>query len=190
MEALGLLIFEIVKISILSGIYSALILLFLIVVTSYMINNLSKWLNKYKIPLWCSIGVIISVRLFMYMFSYNGDHGLGDSAIIPIGNYKVVNQIDGVSTYIQNKTGNQVDIQNFTFDKNNLYGKVKKEINDTTMGDFIVWNLNTDRWKYFNSNVEYLNAAKINGYPQLNKFNDFDYYYGNYWRGWRFWLLP
>jgi len=189
MEVLGHLIFEIVKISILSSIYSALILFILIAVTFYTIGSLSKWLYKYKIPLLCCFGFIIFIRLFIYMFSYNGDHGLGDSATIPIGNYQVVHQIDGVSAYIQNKTGDQISIKNFTFDKYNLYGEVKKELNDT-VGDFVVWNLKTDKWKYYNRDIEYLNAAKSNGYPQLNKFNDFDYYYGNYWNGWRFWLLP
>ncbi len=190
MEALAHLIFEIIKISILASVYSALILLLLTAVTFHTINSFSKWLYKYKLPLFCSIGFIISVGLFVYMFTYNGDHGFGDSATVPIGNYKVVNQIDGTSTYIQNAKGEQVSIKNFAFDNNNLYGEVKKEPNDTTTGIFVVWNLKTDQWKYYNSTVEYLRAAKTNGYPPLNKFSNFDYCYDNYWRGWRFWLLP
>ncbi|MBK9247662.1 MAG: hypothetical protein IPM69_06000 [Ignavibacteria bacterium] len=123
------------------------------------------------------------------MFTYFGDHGLGDSARVPVGHFKVVRQINGSDTYLQNSKGEQLGIKNFTFDNDNLFAETQKEFNGEK-GDYIVWDLRTDSWTYYKTETDYLVAAKQNNYPVPDNFKEFGEFYKRHWQGWRFWTLP
>lgn len=189
MEVLFHFIFELIKISILGSIYATLILVIFKIVGNY---NPDSWfdrvLNK-KLRLWFLSGFIISVGLFLFMFTYFGDHGLGDSAKVPVGHFQVVNQINGNASYIVNNKGNQLGIKNFTFDGKNLYAETDKEFNGED-GDYVIWDLKSDKWTFYKTQEDYIKFAKQNNYPLPNKFEDFLKFYNRHWNGWRFWLLP
>lgn len=189
MEVLFHFIFELVKISILGCIYATLILLTFKIIAYYKPDSWFDKVSRKKLRLWYLSGLIISVGLFIFMFTYFGDHGLGDSARVPIGHFKVVRQINSSDTYLQNSHGDQLGIKNFTFDNNNLYAETKREFNGEN-GDYVVWNLRTERWSYYKTKEDYFKVAKEHNYPLPDSFEEFWKFYKRHWGGWRFWVLP
>jgi hypothetical protein len=189
MEVVFHFIFELVKIAILSSIYAILILLIFRIISYCKPDSWFDRSTKNKPKFWFLSGFIISLGLFFYMFTYFGDHGLGDSASVPIGHFKVVRQANGVDSYIQTSQGDPLGILNFTFDNNRLYAETQRE-NSEKKGDYVVWNLQNDSWAFYKTKTDYLIAVEQNNYPPPEQFKEFWYYYKLHWHGWRFWLLP
>lgn len=187
MAAMGHFIFELIKIAILASIYAAIILLAFRIVGEV---NPDSWANKIsanKKNFWIWSGRIISAALFVFMFSYWGDHGLGDDSYVPIGYFKTVNQSDDMA-YIESK-GKQFNIGDFALSGNKLYAKAERST-DNQDNEYIIWNFKNNNWIFYKTEIDYLLAAKANNYPLPNEFKKFYYYYKDYWGGCRFWLLP
>ena len=72
-------IFELIKISILGCIYASLTLVAFKIIGRYKPDSWFAKASRKKLRLWFLSGLIISVGLFGFMFTYWGDHGLGDS---------------------------------------------------------------------------------------------------------------
>jgi hypothetical protein len=189
MEVMFHFIFQLFKISILSCIYATLILITFLVIGHLKPNSLFKRVSINKFRLWFISGFFTSVTLFFFMFTYFGNHDLGDSAIVPIGHFKTVNQINGDATYVQKSDGSQLGIKNFTFDSDNLYAETQPEFNAGS-NKYVIWNLHTDKWTFLKTDEEYLEAAKRNNYPLPDTFEEFWNFYKRHWSGWRFWVLP
>lgn len=189
MEVLFHAIFELIKISILGSIYATLALIVFKIVAYFKPHSWFNKVSKKKLRFWLSSGFFISFGLVIFMVTYWGDHGLGDNARVPIGHFKTVKQINGDVAYIENKGGEQLGIKNFTFDNDNFYGETQKELNGEK-GDYVVWDLRTDEWKFYKTEEEYIEVANHNNYPKPDKFEDFGNFYSRYWNGLRFWLLP
>ena len=78
-------IFELVKISILGCIYATLTLVTFKIIGRFKPESWFDIVSRKKLRLWFLSGLIASFGLFGFMFTYWGDHGLGDWARIPIG---------------------------------------------------------------------------------------------------------
>jgi O-antigen/teichoic acid export membrane protein len=100
MEGFFHLIFELIKISISGCAYATLTLLIFKIIGHYKPDSWFDSVSKKKLRFWFLSGHVISVGLFFFMFTYYGNHGLGDNARVPVGHFKVVRH--GGSTYIQN----------------------------------------------------------------------------------------
>jgi hypothetical protein len=186
MEVLIHFIFELVKVSMLGSIYALLILLIFLVLGLILPNIWISNLLQSKKNIWFISWGTISLGLFIFMFTYWGDHGLGDSARIPIGKSKAVNY--GGGAYIIAGHGNQISFEKFTFDSNRLYADTCFEMNGQPH-DFIVYDLNTSKVDFYDKS-EYNKIAKENKYPSSDKFEDFWTIYHRHWSGWRLLLLP
>ena len=130
--------------------------------------------------------LLFGLGFFFFMLTYFGNHGLGDGARVPIGDLKVVKQINGENTYIENEHGDQLGIRKFSVDNNHLYAETQKDY-DAEHNDFVIWDLSTDKWNLYKTEEDYMQTGKV---PHPNTFADFWSYYDQYWNGWRFWLLP
>jgi hypothetical protein len=176
-------VFELVKIGILSSVYAAVLLSIMILINKSTNRETILGLVENKRKFWkLSFGIIYAI-LFAFMFTYWGDHGLGDEAYIPIGHFKVVYQSDGNYNYIENARGTQLNIKNFTFDNGHLYAETDDTIN--AKDKYVAWNLLTDNWKFYSTQADLEIAVK-----KSIIFQDFWICYKSYWNGWRFWLLP
>ena len=187
MEVLFHFIFELIKISILASIYATLVIITIKLIGHFKPSSWFTRVLKNGRRLWINSGLIVSIGLFIYMFTYFGDHGLGDSSKVPVGHFKVVKY--GSYSYLQNNSGEQVGISNFTFDSHRLYAQVHDWYGKQN-GKFIIWDLQTDEWTFFKTEENYIEETQNRGYPLPDKFEDFGNHYSRYWNGWRFWLLP
>ncbi len=191
MEVLFHFLFELVKIAILAAIYAALITLLLGALGKYKPGSWFDRIAKKKMRLWFMSGLTISCVLFVFMFSYWGNHGLGDSAKIPIGNGKTVDQINGM-TFIT-PAGYEMetlDIHEFTTTDGFLFAKISSNRPAAVNKEIAIWNLKTNQVEFLDhySDLEIL-KTKNNMQAELT-FQDFQGHYSKYWNGWRFWLLP
>ncbi len=192
MEASFHLIFELFKIVVLASVYSLIIFYFLHSIGKYFPGSWFDRVSQKKLRLWFLSCLVISLLLFVYMFTYWGDHGLGDSARIPLGNGKAVDQINGTMTYIT-PTGYESEmltIDEFAVTKKYLFAKVADAKTVPSVKEIAVWDLKTD-------GVELLeHYSDIEIFKTKNKitdqltFHSFGNHYAAYWGGWRFWLLP
>ena len=151
-----------------------------------------SWLGNVaqrKFNLWFSLEIIISVGLFIFMFTYWGNHGLGDTAIVPVGHFQIVTKRDSEFPFIVNKNGDRVDIKLFTFDNDNLYAETQNRDNETT-GNYVVWNLKNDEMQFYKTKENYITESKRSTYLQPDKFLDFWVIYEKHWGTWKRYLLP
>lgn len=187
--ALFHLIFELIKISILSCIYASLILLIFKIIANYKPNSWCDRISKKKLKFWFSIGLYISIFLFFFMFSHFGDHGLGDSARIPIGHSKAIQEVDGVQAYIQDEGPiSMIEIEQFKITDDFVYGYISEE-NGNYEGSYFIYDLVNNSIKTFSKESDYINSLKTKNLDN-NDYKDFSKYYDQYWKGWRLWLLP
>jgi hypothetical protein len=192
MEALFHLIFELFKIVIIASVYSLIILCFLYSIGKYFPGSWFDKVSQKKLHIWFLNCLVISLLLFAFMFTYWGDHGLGDSARIPLGQGKAVGQINGAMTYITpiSYESETLTIEEFAVTKKYLFAKVTDSRTIPSAKEIAVWNLKTN-------GVEFLeHYSDIEIFKTKNKiteqliFLSFGNHYAVYWGGWRFWLLP
>ena len=90
MEAAGHFVFMVFKIAILASIYALITLVLLSLLAKfYKVDYFTKILRNKKLS-WFGLGFIISTLLLIYSFTYWGNHGLGDSARVPVGYWHAV----------------------------------------------------------------------------------------------------
>ncbi len=181
-------IFEIFKIYFLGAMYTTLIYFAIRWIFDKNSAFYQFFSNVNKTMLWFTTWAIICLILFVYMFSYYGNHGLGDSSRIPIANHNVLYQID-LSSYIEDKRGNTYNIDNFVVTDDFVYGTLD-ELPEEGKTAYFVFDLKLSRIENFENETAF-NAYLISkGLNKNVKYQDFSYYYDQYWSGWRFFLLP
>jgi len=191
MEALFHFIFELIKISILGSIYATVTLLIFKLIGKFRPESWFDRVAKKKLKFWFISGFIISIGLFAFMTTHFGDHGLGDGARIPIGHFREIGEINGTQAYIQDIDDGiyALDIDEFFITDDFVYGKTGVH-NENYEGDFFIYDLDKNELKTYNSDNEYFKDLAKNELYKDVELKDFNYYYRQYWSGWRFWLLP
>lgn len=188
MEAISHFIFELVKISILGCIYATLILLTFKIIAQYKPKSWFDLISREKLRLWFLSWFSTSLALFIFMFTYWGDHGLGDSARIPIGYWRAIEETNGTQAYIQNNGRSALGIEKFIIADDYVYG-LTDDINENYEGKYFVYDLADNKVITFIQENEFLNYLTAHNLNTGLEFKDFSYYYKKYWHGWRFWLL-
>jgi len=181
MASLGHFIFELIKIGILSTVYTSVII---------GLINIARWLSDKKFKrkeVFFKTYKWVYATMFVFMFTYWGNHGLGDDSYIPIGHFKTVDQSDLTSYITVNKE--QHRIKSFAIEDNKLFAMHDVSDEDDKIKDFIIWDLKSDKVTSLDSE-KYIVATKQRNYPSIVNFKDFNSSYQTYWNGWRFWLLP
>jgi len=177
--------FVLLKISILGCLYGTFPLLIFIIIRLFKPKLLGH-ISRIKFKIWFYSGLIISFALLIFMFTYWGNHGLGDTSTIPIGHSKVINY--GVAPYID-RSDVQIHFKNFSYDTDKIYAS-SPELTDGRSFDFMIYDIEKDEVKFYITQEDYLIEAKKYNYPTPDKFEDFMTHYGKYWWGWRLILLP
>ena len=130
--------------------------------------------------------------MFSFLFSFWGNHELGDGARIPIGYEKDISNTNGAEYAhikgIQSQDGNDIYTTKFKIYGNEVCGNYESDFFDYSNAYFI-YHLETDLLIEFRTENEYNIYALKNELPKTNEFLSFDDNYENYWFGWRFWLL-
>lgn len=190
MEALFHLIFELVKISILGCIYATLMLAIFKIIGHYKPDSWFSRVSKKKMRLWFSSDLIISVGLFLFMFTYFGDHGLGDSARVPVGHWRAIQEVNGMQAFIQDEGPiSMIEIDKFIVTADFVYG-LSGDATENYDGKFFVYDLANNIVNTFEQEKEYSDFLISKNLDTKPAYKDFNYYYRQYWSGWRFWTLP
>lgn len=189
MESLFHGIFELLKISILSFIYSHLIILIFKSITKTKTGNFYQKIIEPKRRLW----VIIAVLLFFFTTTNIGSHGLGDSANIPISFTKSVSNIDWVDYgTIKNASfadGSTIETTRWKVKSGKLCGEMGSNTKNLNKAYFI-YNIENEQVTEYSNAEEYNKIATNLNLPMSTELLNFQENYTNYWRGWRFWFLP
>jgi hypothetical protein len=191
MEVLFHFVFELFKIALLASAYAIIIVFAVSRIARHRPGGLWCKISAKKTLLWFISGFIISVILFVYMFSYWGNHGLGDFARIPVGHGKSVDQIDAHMTFItaQGFEYEVLCIDKYALTRDFLFVETDRDTNKNDP-ETAAWNLKTNKVMFFRSSGD-MDTFKIRHHIDAElKFQDFRTHYTEYWNGWRFWLLP
>ncbi len=184
MEVLFHFAFQMIKIAILGLFYLGLLLLFIQIPTIAKIPFFQrvKKIRRAKRFIW----VLICFILFVWQFSYWGDHGLGDYSRVPIGFGKEIEQLNYSGMYISpSGYENQMfGIENYSIDNGYCFGSTSEE------NGFYIWDLSTNDVQKISTYEEYENGLRIKNLQSRIVFHNFEEAYDLYWSGWRFWLLP
>jgi hypothetical protein len=189
MESLGHFIFELIKITILGFFYSW-ILFFLY--NRIPENTKPEWCKKVlksKKTLWFGI----SLFLLFYMFTPYGNHGLGDSARIPLNFTKEISNTNwtefGRLNGIKTSCDNDVELTHFIIKNNKLYGNLKSDFYDYN-NSYFIYDLKSEKLQEFENEFSYNEYTRLNSLPKSYELKNFSENYKSYWSGWRFFLLP
>lgn len=183
MSVLFHFIFSLVKIAALATIYSTFILLTVRLISRLSPNSPIDKLTHDKFKFWRSTSCILAAGLFIYSFTYWGDHGLGDSSLIPVGHGQSIYSGDGSFTYFYTADNEQRHIYNYSI-RNGQVCAAQDE------NRYLIYNLRTKELMEFNSKKEYEDYAKTNELPTTDEFKDFIKHYRDHWNGWRATFLP
>ena len=168
-------LFEIVKIALLATGYSAVLFLLL-----YVVAEIPKL--KFKKVRFYAIYRVVAVVLFVFMFTYYGDHGLGDDSRIPIGHWESIRASDGYPYLEMPGHSGQLNIGTFSLSGDIICAEADSGI--------VYYNLRSNRAVTFKREAAYITFANRYKLPLPDEFEDFYKHYREYWGGWRFWLLP
>jgi hypothetical protein len=185
MEVLFHFVFQLVKISIIASVYATILLLLFKQLKKSTPQSWSQKVTADKNKFWFGSWSFIIIILFIWMFTYWGNHGLGDTARIPIGYDREIKQINGEYAFIS-PNGYEIEmfsIESYAVKNNYCTGKAKKNL-------YYIWNLETNDVETVESLVKYKEHTNKLQLPNSGKFIDFQNGYQRFWGGWRFWLLP
>jgi hypothetical protein len=170
MAASAHFLFELIKIAILSAGYAELIMLMCKLIFS------SRYLKFHK------LFFIIYAVLFVFMFTYYGDHGLGDQSKLPIGHWEIVDAGDGYPYFEPGGNKGQIKLEAFLVNEETLCAQTNE--------GYMAYDLVTDKLSAFPDQSSYTVYAEKNNLPLAKSFKNFGAQYAAYWSGWRFWTLP
>jgi hypothetical protein len=177
MAALGHFIFELLKVAILSLLYTGIFLFGRLVLLSLKKKNTVfspiEFNRTYK---------VMYGLLFIFSFTYYGNHGLGDDSYIPLGHGETMEAGDLNAYFSPNGKIAQLQVKAYQVKGNNLCMSVDSGI--------VVYDLNTKQIINFNEISKYNKYAFTHHLPRYIEFLDFFKQYDVYWSGWRFWILP
>ena len=191
MEALVGLIALFIKIAILGSVYATLVVLIIIILAKFFPDRIFEKLLKNKKSLWFTSGFIISILLFGYSFTFWGDHGLGDSARIPLSHFQEIDNTNWIETNIEpvNYPYGAMSIESFTIMEDVVVGTTAVSPVDRPLPYFL-WNVKTNYVTFFKSEEDYIHHASVNHLAMPETFQTFGKNYSDYWNGWRLWMLP
>ena len=189
MESAGHFIFELLKIALLGYVYATLLILLFKTIAQYYPNEHYVAAFQSKKRLWLRI----SAALLFFMFTPWGNHGLGDSARIPVGFTRSVQNINW-NEYarfgsVKSSEGNEIEMTRFKIANNKLCGNLDSDFDDFKNA-FFICDLSNSKMTEFKSQNEYDNHAMQHGLPKADELLSFSDNYSDYWHGWRFFLLP
>ena len=177
MAVLGHFLFEILKIVLLGLIYTTIFFLAWAIISKLRGKNVDfkwyKFLVVYK---------VLAAVLFIFSFTYYGNHGLGDDSYIPLGHGETMSQGDSFAYFVPDGKLNQIHIDTYLVKEDHLCASVDS--------GYMVYNLKNKRLNNFNTELLYNTYASAHNLPATNQFREFEPQYADYWGGWRFWMLP
>ena len=193
MAALFHLIFQLVKISLLASLYALIAVGLISIIPEAWKISFVTTVKSEKKKHWFLFGAIISILLFLFSFTYFGDHGLGDSARIPIGNWETIENINwteyGTLKNRETGKGNQIITTKFKVSNNVLCGNLESHFYDYS-NNYFCFNLKTKELKEYRTESEFNTYVRQNNLPSTSELQRFRQNYSDYWHGIRFVFLP
>jgi energy-coupling factor transporter transmembrane protein EcfT len=193
MEVLFHFIFQLIKIGILASVYSFILIGILLIVGKFKPNDYLKRVKSEKKKYWFSFGFLISIGLFIFSFTYWGNHGLGDGPMIPIGHWETIENTNwteyGYLKRQKTSDGNDIETTQFKVVDDKLCGNLKSWFYDFKNSYFVL-DLKTGKMTEFKTESEFNEYAENNKLPKSNELLSFEQNYRNHWSGIRFLLLP
>ena len=193
MEVLFHFIFQLIKIGILASIYSTIIIGFLLIIGKFKSTEYLNKIKTQKMKSWFSFGFLISIGLFIFSFTYWGNHGLGDGPMIPIGHWETIENTNwneyGYLKGQKTSDGHDIETTKFKVSNEKLCGNLKSWFYKFENSYFVL-DLKTDKMIEFKTESEFNEYAGNNQLPKSNELLTFGENYRNHWSGIRFLFLP
>jgi energy-coupling factor transporter transmembrane protein EcfT len=194
MEAAGHLVFMLIKIAIQASVYALLIIAAISFLAKFLPTAYLKNVVRNKRSSWLGLGFILSTLLLIYSFTYWGNHGLGDSARVPVGYGYAVDNINWQWSSLkgfQNDNGGYLSVSHFLTSRNTFCGKFDKDhfFYDYENAYFVL-DMRSEELQEFATKEAYNKYAIKNNLPLTEELRTFEENYRHYFGGWRFWLLP
>ena len=185
MEYLFGFLFTLFKIAIQASLYATLVRWLARLADARQVDNAFVRASRNRKQFWRRSFRVAYGALFVFWFSYWGDHGLGDTARVPVGHWETVEETNSIATYFKplSLPSGAPLITSFQAGNGVLCGRA----ND---GSFFAYDLSLNQQRLFADSEEYTAYASQHDLPAISEFQSFKKQYDRYWNGWRFWLLP
>jgi hypothetical protein len=193
MEVIIGFIGSLIKIGILSSTYALLTLWIFRLIGKLKPNSWFDKVSIKKLRLWFISGLVFSIGLFFYLFTYWGFHGFGDGPRIPIGHGIIVDNTNwdeyGYIEEIQTSDNKKIEMTKFKVSGDKLIGNLNSWFYDYK-NSFFVFDLDDKVLTEFKTVKDYEDFALKNNLSLTHELKSFRENYLDYWAGWRMWFLP
>jgi hypothetical protein len=189
MESIGLLfnlIFSLLKLAILASIHATTSLIFFKIIGRSFPDSWFAKITENKTKYWFKSGLVISLLIFFFSFTYWGDNGVFNTARIPLGYGQALEETDtglhGCPAFLGDFAikdrfvcGHRSTVEGGPLQDDNI--------------EYIVWDLETNETKVIKSKYMYANYAKKYHLPTEDQFQDFQSNYWNHWFSLNFFFI-
>jgi len=189
MEYLFGFVFTLIKIALQASAYATAATWLVGLAAARRPTSVLKHLGRDGWQVWQRSFMVACVVLFGFSCTYWGDHGLGDSARLPLGHGEELVALNGDETYFTGQTpfgvsdmGGAQQIDKFRVADEILCGQAEQTA-------YFSYNLATKEHRVFADSLAYNAYAISHGLPASHELETFWQQYRRYWGGWRFWLL-
>ena len=193
MEVMIHFVFELIKISILATAYATILLLLFRWIARVYPDGWFDQASRRKGRFWMRSGSLIWVGLFVFLFSYYGDHGLGDGPRVPIGHGLVVGNTNwdeyGYVDEVLTSDGVSLQMTRFMVSDDKLLGNLDSWF-DTFSNAYFIYDMDSEVLTEFATQREFDAYAQQYELPNSASLKTFAENYDDRWGGWWFWLLP
>ncbi|MGB0868153.1 MAG: hypothetical protein ACPGSD_01035 [Flavobacteriales bacterium] len=180
------LIMILIKITLLSTFYSSIFLLFFHKFNFKKVAKIVKGIIRMKsFP---KVYPIIWISLLAFQFTYFGDTGMGDSAKIPLGHWKTIDNVDWTTSYVEINKNKSFIIHKYYLDGNIFYGEIQVNPFEKKTSGYLIWNLKTNEYEHCKLRINNETCSHLTRKINLELMKSFDDQYSAYWGGWKFWF--
>jgi len=193
MEVLIHFVFTLVKIAIQASAYSFLLLIgFRLIAKKFpggWFDQVSLQAGRFML----GCGLVTSVSLLVFLFSYWGFHGFGDGPRVPVGYGLFVDNTNwteyGYINEIKTSDGHELEMTKFVVYDGRLIGNLDSWF-DTYANKFFVYDMRNQSLDEFPTENDYNSFSISQNLPPSTDLKSFSENYHERWGGWWFWLLP
>jgi hypothetical protein len=193
MGALFHFIFQLFKIAILSAFYALILITIVIILEKFIKNKFLRRVATDKKTYLKYFAVPIAIFLFIFSFTYWGNHGLGDSARIPVGHGQVISNINwtayGILDGQETGAGNQIETTRFKVSNGMVSGNLDSWFH-AYGNKYFVLDLETNKLTEFVSATDFDRHAEQHNLPKSHELLSYQQNYSAHWHGIRMLLLP
>jgi energy-coupling factor transporter transmembrane protein EcfT len=185
--------FCLVKISVQASLYATFLLVAFLLIARLQPGSWFDRVARRKLVFWFRSGLLFSIGLFVFMFTYWGFHGFGDGPRVPIGHGLFVDNTNwtehGYIHGLETSDGHDLMMTEFLVVNDKLLGNLDSWF-DRYVNAYFIYDMSSGTLTEYTTRNDFDAYTSSHGLPSSTSLRTFEDNYNERWGGLWFWMLP